>query len=94
MADFRKLLLRALRVPDVAHGFLVCPALLPRFAQTARGRFARLDSPLREIRFHGVSRMTRQAARRSFLATRVFQMAASAATIAARQPAHLCVCAP
>jgi hypothetical protein len=30
LADFGKLLLRALRVPDVAHGFH--PALLPRLA--------------------------------------------------------------
>jgi hypothetical protein len=53
LANFRKLLLRALRVPDVAHGFLVRPALFPRLAQTARGRFARLDPPLRETGFHG-----------------------------------------
>jgi hypothetical protein len=43
--------LGALRVPDVAHSFLVCPALFPRFAQAARGRFARLDPPLRKIGF-------------------------------------------
>lgn len=53
LADFRKLLLGALRVPDVARCFLVRPALFPRLAQAARGRFARLDPPLREIRFHG-----------------------------------------
>lgn len=53
LAYFRKLLLRALRVPDVARRFLVRPALFPRLAQAARGRFVRLDSPLREIRFHG-----------------------------------------
>jgi hypothetical protein len=52
-ANFRKLLFGALRVPDVAHGLLVCPSLLPRLAQAARGRFTRLDSPLRELRFHG-----------------------------------------
>ena len=52
-ADFRKLLLGALRVPDVAGGFLVRPALFPRLAQAARGRFARFDPPLREFRFHG-----------------------------------------
>ena len=40
-------------MPDFAHGFLVRPALLPRLAQAARGRFARLDSTLREIRFQG-----------------------------------------
>jgi len=44
-SNFAELLLGALRVPDVAHGFLVRPALLPRLAQAARGRFARLDSP-------------------------------------------------
>jgi hypothetical protein len=60
MADFRKLLLRALRVPDVAHGFLVRPALFPRFAQTARGRFARLDPPLREVRFHAFTSVLAQ----------------------------------
>jgi len=42
-----------LRVPDSRTGFLVRPALLPRLAQAARGRFARLDSTLREIRFQG-----------------------------------------
>jgi hypothetical protein len=68
--NIRMLLLGALRVPDVAHGLFVGPALFPRLAQTARGRFARLDSPLREVRFHAVSRMARLAARRSFLATR------------------------
>ena len=52
-ANFRKLLLGALRVPDVAHGFH--PALLSRLAQAARGRFARLDSPLRELRFYGLT---------------------------------------
>jgi len=56
-ANFAELLLGALRVPDVAHGFLVRPALLPRLAQTARGRFTRLDSPLRELRFHGLCAM-------------------------------------
>ncbi len=60
-ANSRKLLLGALRMPDVAHGFH--PALLPRLAQAARGRFTRLDSPLRELRFHGFSRMLRMAAR-------------------------------
>ena len=50
---FAELLLGALRVPDVAHGFLVRPALLPRLAKAARGRFARLDPPLRDLRFHG-----------------------------------------
>jgi hypothetical protein len=59
--NFAELLLGALRVPDVAHGFR--PALLSRLAQAARGRFARLDSPLRELRFHGFSRMLRMAAR-------------------------------
>jgi hypothetical protein len=53
-SNFAELLLGALRVPNVAHGFLVRPALLPRFAQAARGRFARLDPPLREFRFHGL----------------------------------------
>lgn len=52
-----ELLLGALRVPDVAHGFLVSPALLPRLAQAARGRFARLDPPLCEFRFHGLHTM-------------------------------------
>jgi hypothetical protein len=52
-SGFTELLLGALRVPDVAHGFFVCPALFPRLAQAARGRFARLDPPLRELRFHG-----------------------------------------
>jgi hypothetical protein len=51
--NFPELLFGALRVPDVSRGFLVRPALLPRLAQAARGRFARLDSPLREVRFHG-----------------------------------------
>jgi hypothetical protein len=50
-SSFAELLLGALRVPDAAHGFH--PALLPRLARAARGRFGRLDSPLREIRFHG-----------------------------------------
>jgi hypothetical protein len=50
-SSFAGLLLGALRVPDVPHGFH--PALPPRLAQAARGRFTRLDSPLREIRFHG-----------------------------------------
>lgn len=36
LAGFCKLLLCALRVPDVARGFLVCPALFPRLAQAAR----------------------------------------------------------
>jgi len=71
-SGFEELLLGALRVSDVAHGFLVRPALLPRLAQAARGRLAHLDPPLREIRFHGFSRMMRIAARRSFLATRRF----------------------
>lgn len=52
-SNFAELLLGALRVPEVAHGFLVRPALLPRLAQTARGCFARLDSPLCEFGFHG-----------------------------------------
>jgi hypothetical protein len=51
------LLLGALRVPDVTHGLFVRPALLSRLAQAARGRFARLDSPLREIRFLGLRAM-------------------------------------
>jgi hypothetical protein len=58
LADFRKLLLRALRVPDVARRFLVSPALFPRLAQAARGRFARLDPPLREIGFHALCLIT------------------------------------
>jgi hypothetical protein len=41
-SSFAELLLGALRVPDVAHGLFVRPALLPRLAQAARGRFARL----------------------------------------------------
>jgi hypothetical protein len=52
-SSFAELLLGALRVPDVAHGLFVRPTLLPRLAEAARGRFARLDSTLREIRFHG-----------------------------------------
>jgi hypothetical protein len=52
-SNFSELLLGALRVPDVAHGFLVRPALFPRLAQAARGCLVRLDPPLREIRFHG-----------------------------------------
>ena len=52
-SNFAELLLGALRVPDVAHGFH--PALLSRLAQAARGRFARLDSPLRELRFYGLT---------------------------------------
>jgi hypothetical protein len=50
-SNFAELLLAVLRVPDVAHGFH--PALLPRLAQAARGRFARFDSPLRELCFQG-----------------------------------------
>jgi hypothetical protein len=50
-SSFAELLLGALRMTDVPHGFH--PALPPRLAQAARGRFGRLDSPLREIRFHG-----------------------------------------
>ena len=53
VTNFAELLFGALRVPDVAHGFLVRPTLFPRFAQAARGRFARLNPPLREFRFHG-----------------------------------------
>jgi hypothetical protein len=52
-SNFAELLLGALRVPDVAHGFH--PALLSRLAQAARGRFARLDSPLCEFRFYGLT---------------------------------------
>jgi hypothetical protein len=51
-SNFTELLLGALRVPDVAHGFLVRPTLFPRLAQAARGRFLRLDAPLCEVRFH------------------------------------------
>ena len=71
-SDFGELLLGAVRVPDVPHGLFVRPALFPRLAQSARGRLARFDSPLCEIGFHRLSRMTRVAARRSFLATRRF----------------------
>ena len=53
VTNFVELLFGALRVPDVAHGFLVRPALFPRFTQAARGRFARLNPPLREFCFHG-----------------------------------------
>ena len=36
-STFAELLLGALGVPDVAGGFLVRPALFPRFAEAARG---------------------------------------------------------
>jgi hypothetical protein len=36
-STFPELLFGALCVPDVARGFLVRPALFPRFAQAARG---------------------------------------------------------
>jgi hypothetical protein len=52
-SSFAELLLGALHVPDVAHGLFVRPSLLPRLAQAARGRFARLDSSLRKVGFHG-----------------------------------------
>ena len=56
---FAKLLLGALGVADVADGFLVIPALLPRLAQTARAGFARLDPALSQFRFHTQSRLFR-----------------------------------
>ena len=40
---FPELLFGALRVPDVSGGFP--PALFPRFAEAASGRFARHNSP-------------------------------------------------
>jgi hypothetical protein len=52
-SSFAELLLGALRMPDVVRSSFVRPALFPRLAKAARGRFARLDSPLREVRFHG-----------------------------------------
>jgi hypothetical protein len=36
-STFPELLFGALSVPDVSRGFLVRPALFPRFAQAARG---------------------------------------------------------
>ncbi len=50
---FLQLLFGAVRVADVPGGFLVRPALLPRFAEAASGGFARLNSPLGELGFHG-----------------------------------------
>jgi hypothetical protein len=50
---FPELLFGALRVADVSGGFLVRPALLPRFAEAASGRLARLNSSLGELGFHG-----------------------------------------
>ena len=70
-SSFTELLLGALRVPDVAHGLFVRPALLPRLAQAARGRFARLDSPLRELRFHGFTFNFTAAASLRWLASNV-----------------------
>src|ERR1017187_1485703 len=60
-SKFRKLLFGAFWLPAGAPGFH--PALLSRLAQAARGRFARLDSPLCEFRFHWFSRRLRMAAR-------------------------------
>src|SRR5437867_12569887 len=49
---FAKLLLGALSVADVAHGFLVAPALFPRFAHVARAGFARFNPALSQFGFH------------------------------------------
>src|ERR1039458_326905 len=49
---FPELLFGALGVAGVSGGFLVCPILLPRFAEAASGGFARLKSPLGELGFH------------------------------------------
>src|SRR5207247_1830980 len=49
---FAKLLLGALSVADVAHGFLVAPALFPGFAHGARAGFASFDPALSQFGFH------------------------------------------
>jgi hypothetical protein len=51
-ANFGELLLGALGVADVAHGFLVRPALFPRLAHGARAQLARFNPALSQFRFH------------------------------------------
>jgi hypothetical protein len=52
IANFVKLLLGALGMAEVAHGFLVRPALFPRLAHGARGKFMRFNPALSQFRFH------------------------------------------
>jgi hypothetical protein len=52
---FPELLFGALGVPEVTGGLLVRPALFPRFAEAARGCFARPNSAFGELGFHGCS---------------------------------------
>ena len=57
---FAELLVGALGVAEIADGLLILQTLLPRFAQTARARFARFDPALSQPGFHsfGISTHT------------------------------------